>query len=326
MFTPRDNYRSKSIMTGLEKGSFLQAQGWENFQKFFGRKTWRVDGTLIIKHDLPFGKSYLYGPRIKIESRIMNHELRILKNFANETKEIAEKESAIFLKIEPRWEETEENKKLLEELGFKKSSKEIQPSKTLILDLTKSEDELLKNMHSKTRYNIRLSEKHGVKIKEAGGDSSASLGMGFEKFRQILNKTAKRDKFFTHPKEYYRKLLDINTDDFKNKLFLAEHKNKLIAGAIVNFFGKRATYLHGASSYKNRQLMAPHLLHWQIIQEAKNQGLEEYDFWGIDEKKWPGITRFKKGFGGKEVQYIGAYDLVFNQFWYKIYNLGRKLL
>ena len=71
--------------------------------------------------------------------------------------------------------------------------------------------------------------------------------------------------------------------------------------------------------------MATYILHWEIIKYAKENGFNEYDFWGIDEKKWPGVTRFKKGFGGREVEYAGSYDYVFQPFWYKLYNLYRKL-
>ncbi len=110
------------------------------------------------------------------------------------------------------------------------------------------------------------------------------------------------------------------------ELFLADFKNKIIAANIVVFWEKTAIYLHGASDYEQRNLMAPHLLQWEQIKEAKKRGCIEYDFWGIDEKKWPGVTRFKKGFGGREVEYPGAFDLIFQPVWYKIYKIGRTLL
>ena len=72
--------------------------------------------------------------------------------------------------------------------------------------------------------------------------------------------------------------------------------------------------------------MAPHFLQWRQILEAKKRGKNRYDFWGIDEKKWPGVTRFKRGFGGKEITYIGAWDLIYRPIWYKIYNLARKVV
>ena len=284
--------------------SFLQSSIWAEFQKSLGRKIWQIDSINIIKHNLPFGKSYLYSPRC--EGKFLS-EL-----FFKKIKEIAKQENAIFLKIEPL-EELRASPLELEKFGFRKSNN-IQPQKTLILDITKSEQELLNQMHYKTRYNIGLAKKKEILIKK---DKSK-----FEDFWRLIEETKKRDGFRPHPKEYYRKMLEIPGIE----LFVAEFKNKIIAANIVVFCGKTVTYLHGASDYKYRNLMAPHLLQWEQILEAKKRGCLEYDFWGIDEKKWPGVTRFKKGFGGREIVYPGAYDLVFQPIWYKIYKNIRLLL
>ena len=224
----------------------------------------------------------------------------------------------IFLKIEP--DENFPADLNLIDSEFKKSTKEIQPSETVILDLRKSEEELLKEMKQKTRYNIGVAEKHGIKIEEKGD---------FEPFWKLLEETASRDKFHLHPKKYYEEMLKNLNLETKfpsgNKLFLAEKGEKILAVAIVNFFNKRATYLHGASSAEYKNLMAPHLLHWEIARYAKKNGFEEYDLWGISEKKYPGVTRFKRGFGGKEINYPGAYDFIFDKKWHLIYSAARKI-
>lgn len=111
-----------------------------------------------------------------------------------------------------------------------------------------------------------------------------------------------------------------------NLLFIAEYQGKTIAANLVNFFGPTATYTHGGWDWEYRSLMAPHLLQWEQIKEAKNRGCKAYDFWGIDKINWPGITRFKKGFGGKEVNYIGTFDLILKQAWYSAYILVKKIL
>jgi lipid II:glycine glycyltransferase (peptidoglycan interpeptide bridge formation enzyme) len=179
-------------------------------------------------------------------------------------------------------------------------------------------------MKQKARYNIKVAEKHGVRARISNQPEK-----DFEEFWRLMQLTAKRDKIKSHPKDYYFKQLSFFGGD-KNgvtemKLFLAEWRNKIIAANIVVFFGGRATYLHGASDYEKRHLMAPYLLQWEQIKEAKKHGCAKYDFWGIDEKKWPGVTRFKKGFGGEEVEYLGAWDYVFQPTWYKVYRLARKL-
>lgn len=295
--------------------SFLQSQNWLNFQKSLGRKIWQIEGINIIEHNLPFGKSYLYSPRA--------NPPKDFDGFMKKIKEIAKQENAIFFKLEPAFASLRRGE-ALEKFGFKKSTN-IQPTKTLILDITKSEQELLNAMHYKTRYNIQLAVKKGVKTHR-----SLLKAQHLEDFWRLMQETIKRDKFKPHTKEYYRKMLEIPGVE----LFVAEFDGKIIAANIVVFYEKtaprlrsgQAIYLHGASDYEHRNLMAPHLLQWEQIKEAKKRGCAEYDFWGIDEEKWPGVTRFKKGFGGKEVIYPGAYDLIFQPTWYSIYKIARKIL
>ncbi|MBU1291962.1 aminoacyltransferase [Patescibacteria group bacterium] len=292
------------------EGCFLQSWQWGELQESMNRKIWRIETQglkgLVIKHDINLGKNYLYCPRGPIGQGDFN-------NFIEQVKEIAHQEGSIFFKIE--LEEFKVRPQQRSDLKFfVKSSKQIQPVKTVILDISKSEKELLKQMHQKTRYNICLAQKKGIEIKESEE--------GLDDFIRLLKQTAKRDRFFLHPRKYYQKLLKRGLA----KLFLAYYQNKVIAANLICFFGQTATYLHGASDYNHRQLMAPYLLQWQTILKAKEKGLTHYDFWGINEEKWPGVTRFKKGFGGQEVSYPGSFDLIFQKTWYKVYNLARKIL
>jgi len=279
-------------------GHFLQSKEWEGFQRALGREVFRADEILFIKLPLAFGKSYLYSAGV-------------WREFVREVKDIARRSNAVFFKCEPMVEDGGLARELLR-AGFAKSKKEVQPQKTIILDLAKSEEELLAGMHEKTRYNIRVGGRHGVKFSNL---------QTLEKFWELLQKTSGRDKFYTHPKEYYEKLLELPTAS----LFTAEYQDKTIAANIVLFHGETAYYLHGASDHEYRSLMAPHLLHWETIKYAQANGYKKYDFWGIDEQKWPGVTRFKRGFGGREINYIGSYDYVFQPFWYLAYNLRNKI-
>ena len=344
----------------------MQAWEWGEFQKNIDRKVFRfgvinnsskennkevlsddlLAVALIIKYDLPFGQSYLYcprGPIIKVSS--IKHQASSILNFLfNEIEKIAREEKAVFLKIDPpiRMSQEQGAHPLLEEArrdiskNFKKSLNEIQPRNTLILDLTKSEEELLKEMKPKTRYNIRLAERKGVRIRNY--ESGIMNQEYFEKFWELVEETSRRDKFASHNKNYYWKMLESLNGICKNnltaKLYLAEYKNKTIAANIVLSFGDFCVYLHGASSNEHRNAMAPYLLQWRQILDAKKTGCKSYDFWGIDSSKsqinsksndWSGITRFKKGFGGQERNYIGAYDLVFNWEKYYLYKLFKKV-
>ena len=289
-------------------GSFLQSWQWGEYQEAIGHKIWRIHTddfkALLIKHNLPYAKNYLYCPRPVFKN--------LPDNFLNQVRQIAKQEKSIFFKIEP------ENKIGFKEFGFKESSKQIQPHKTIILDLNKSEEELLGQMHQKTRYNIRLAQKKGVSVEQNQSDIGS--------FLELLSKTTQRDKFYSNPQGHYLKMVDVLGKANMLKIFLAKCDNKIIAGSINLFWNKTAIYSHGASDHNYRNLMAPYLLQWEAIKQAKANGFQYYDFFGIDEKKWPGVTRFKKGFNGEEISYRGAFDLIFQPIWYKSYNLIRKIL
>jgi len=320
--------------------TFLQTAEWLDFQKSLGRKVWHFDdGKIranIIKHDLPLKKSYLYiphGPEIifdEIKSGLSNE----LKNFISYLKKTGKEERAIFIKMEPLLDMVPE---LLHQAGIKikKSSKKVQPQKTVVLNLGLEENELLSRMHHKTRYNINLAEKKELKLIESDDVKS---------FWKLLKKTAKADRFTTHNFEYYEGLLNFFKDgEITAKLFIVNYENKPIAGAIVMLYGDIAYYLHGASDRDYRSLMAPYFMHWEIIKllketpkellrnptgQASDQGqgtrCKYYDFWGIDANKWPGVTRFKLGWGGETVEYPGSFDLPISKIWYWIYKIAKK--
>jgi lipid II:glycine glycyltransferase (peptidoglycan interpeptide bridge formation enzyme) len=302
-----------------QTGIFLQSAEWLDFQEAMGRKTWRlaaVDeqenitalcGT--IEHTVRLGKKYFYIPHGPIGES---------EKLINEVIKIARQENAIFYRIEP----TEK----LQATSYKlQETSPVQPKHTLVLDLNKSEEDLLSAMHEKTRYNIRLAEKKNLSLIDG-----AEAKIKFENFWKLMEETTKRDKFRPHQKKYYQTILEKISGDGKKEM-RAEIKivycgDKPVAAAIVGYFGDTVTYLHGASSNEYRNLMAPYFLHWEIIKNAKQAGCRYYDFWGIDETKWPGVTRFKKGFGGFEINYPGAFDLPLSKTWYTIYNLAKKLL
>ncbi|MEK7121861.1 MAG: peptidoglycan bridge formation glycyltransferase FemA/FemB family protein [Patescibacteria group bacterium] len=301
--------------------SFLQTQGWLDFQKSIGRKTWRFDNgkirANIIRHDIPFGKNYLYiphGPEIslgEIQSGLKNE----VDNFLKYLKDLGKENKSIFVKMEPVDDVVTE---VIYRKGLKHSKKSIQPTKTVIVDLNLPEETLLSKMHHKTRYNIRLAEKRGLKLEERED---------IKTFWKLLKKTAKNDNFSTHNCEYYEKLIKFfsNDKEFKTKMVFEMSEGRGLAGAILLAFGDTVYYLHGAMDREYKSWMAPYLMHWEIIKWAKAQGYRYYDFWGIDAKRWPGVTRFKLGFGGQQVEYPGSFDMPVSKIWYLIYKIVRKI-
>jgi len=302
-----------NFLSKQPSSQFLQAWQWGEFHQNLGSKVRRLvvkkgDNILaaasLIKKSLPMGKSYFYCPR----GPIIDFRLPIELLF-DEIKELAKKENVMFMRFEPQAEVKSNKFRIIKTL-------DIQPSQTVILDLKNREDELLNAMHQKTRYNIRLAEKKGVEIVSASLDN-------FDDFWKLMGETKERDNFRLHGIDYYQEMLKLDNNFIK--LFFAKYQNKNIATAIVSWFGDTVTYMHGASSDSNRNVMASYLLQWEIAREAKAKGFKHYDFYGIDGQKWPGVTRFKKGFSGKEVNYPGTFDLVFDSGWYNVYKMIRKV-
>lgn len=302
--------------------SFLQSKEWLDFQKSLGREIFFYEQggikTGLIKMPLSLKKSYLYiphGPEMdfnQMTGRIDNE----LRNFVKYLKGLAREQRAIFIKTEPLNDSVAQ---FLAKNKFQKSKKEIQPSKTVILDLTQGQEELLNHLHHKTRYNIKVAEKNGIAVRESDD---------FEFFWRLMKKTTKRDKFSPHPKDYYEKLLHffMENPEIKTKLFLAYYQDKPVAGLILLLHDKTGYYLHGASDYEYHNRMAPYLLHWSTINFLKKENLENYDLWGIDMYRWPGVTRFKLGWGGRVIEHPGSFDLTTSWWWHLGYKISRKIL
>lgn len=319
-----ENREQLNNFVGIQQHSqFLQSWQWGEFQDKVSGVVWRIgvedNGELIatakiIKKTLPMGKSYFYCGRGPVFKKNQWSETAAELIFS-EIEKIAKDELVMFLRFDPNFEMLEDLKKLEGTIKINQTL-DVQPRKTLVLDLSQSEEDILKQMHQKTRYNIKLAEKKGVKVIEA--DKSK-----FEEFWSLLDQTSDRDKFRPHGRSYYQEML--NLDSSFIKLFFAEFEGKLLATAIISLFGDSVTYLHGGSSTENREIMAPYALQWQAIKIAKKSGYKFYDFHGIDEEKWPGVTRFKKGFGGEEINYPGTFDLIFDHGWYSVYQMVRKV-
>lgn len=216
-------------------------------------------------------------------------------------------------------------------LPVKKTHTDIQPPDTVLLDLSKSPDELLSCMKPKWRYNIHLAEKKGVTVTPFTADS-ADLDTAIDTFYALFETTAKRDGIAVHAKTYYKDLFALSKT-FPNApkitLWLAKHEDDSLAGIITLFCKREAVYLYGASSNVKRNLMPAYLLQWNAIQSAKEYGSAFYDFYGMpptDDEHHPmyGLYRFKTGFGGTIVHRPGSVDVPVSPF-YSFYIAAERL-
>ena len=220
--------------------------------------------------------------------------------------------------------------------NIKKSPTAVQPPDTTILDLTKSEDELMTGMKNKWRYNVRLAAKKGVEVK-CFTQNQEGFSEAFEEFFKLFEITSKRDGVNFHGKDYYIDLLTKSAEYQKTdknsplvKLYIAKHENDYLAGIITLFCEREAVYLYGASGNVKRNLMAAYLLQWTAIQDAKKYGCPCYDFYGMpptNDENHPmhGLYLFKTGFGGAIIHRPGSYDAILNNHNYNLYIKAEKL-
>lgn len=310
-------FKNMDKLGGFPDLSFSQTYIWADIQEKYGKsciyfvfeKNEEIIGfSVFIKNEIKFFK-YFYAPRGPFFKRDLDQKTKenIILLLAKEFKSYG----ADFLRIEP----------VLFDFSFNDSfskTRDIQPARTSFLDLRKDFSDILKEMKSKTRYNIRLARRKGVEVIENTDKKTA-----FENFIGLIKVTSERDAFSIHKDDYYQNI--IGSDSGKIKVFEAHYQGKVLASGIFSFVGDCVTYLHGASSNENRNVMAPYLLHSEIIERAMESGFSFYDFYGIDDFKWPGVSRFKKGFGGQEFVYPGTYDFKINNLKYLIYSFLRRI-
>jgi peptidoglycan pentaglycine glycine transferase (the first glycine) len=187
----------------------------------------------------------------------------------------------------------------------------IQPLRTIVLDLEPAEETLLAQMKEKWRYNVRLAARKGVTVRPA--ETLEDMRTWYK----VLRATSERDGFGIHTIDYYLRIWQLLTPDNQARLLLAEYDGRLLAGILVGLFAQQAIYLYGASSNEQRQLMPNYLLQWEAIRWAKQQGARLYDLWGIPETEdedeaMAGVYRFKRGWGGRVVQFLGTYERVYH--------------
>ncbi len=300
----------------------LQAYEWGLFRESTGIKVVRENGFQLTIHKIPRTPWTIgYLPKGNLPDKKMIEDL----------KKIGKKEKCIFIQLEPNIFATENLKLKLENLRLRPSAHPLFTKFTFQLDLTKSEEELLKNMHSKTRYNIRIAEKHGVKIVEDNSEKA------FKEYLRLTEETTRRQGFYAHTQSYHRLMwknlsLGKNTKDkLSAHLFLAKYKTEVLAAWMLFMFKDTLYYPYGASSIKHREAMASNLMMWEAIKFGKKMGLKKFDMWGAlgqepdKSDPWYGFHRFKQGYGPELVEFVGSYDLIINPLLYQGYVITDKL-
>ncbi len=310
----------QKVQEKYEEANFLQSPEWQKMNELVGHKViiehfadeaW----CLMIVKDARRGR-YLEipgGPLLNWEDDALVRRMLAL------IRKVAVREKCVFVRIRPQLSRKKEF--LLDDLGFKKAPMHLHAEHTVMLDLTKSEDELLAGMRRQTRYEVRRSEKLAIKVEKANDQKI------FKEFHSVQAETALRQNFvppdlktllaereaFADQAWIYRAKVSKKTlSDGKNPEAAVDDP---IAYGLILISGREADYFEAASTDLNRKLPGAYALQWQGIKDLKQRGIERYNLWGVapsgqKRHRYAGVTTFKTGFGGEVVEFVPAQDLV----------------
>jgi lipid II:glycine glycyltransferase (peptidoglycan interpeptide bridge formation enzyme) len=310
------------FLTNFPDAHLLQMGEWGELKKDFGWNPVRLVsgnvGVQILFRRLPLGFTIAYMPK-PVDSGQWTVDSEV---FWREVDSVCKKNRAVFLKVEPdAWAD----EFIIHHSSFIISKHNIQPPRTITLDINASEEDILARMKPKCRYNIRLAEKKGVTVR-AWDDIAA--------FHEMMTVTGGRDGFGVHSKEYYQRAYELFHPKGTCELIVAEYEGKPLSSLMVFANAKRAWYVYGASNNEERNRMPTYLLQWEAIRWTKARGCEEYDLWGVPDEDegtleaqfesrhdglW-GVYRFKRGFGGHLKRAAQALDRVYNPLLYWFYT------
>jgi len=322
------------VVEALPGANLLQSHGWGELKTRYGWEPVRLAllqgeqvtaAAQMLVRTLPGGlMSMAYVPRGPLVDPAAGDRLKILLESLAQRARIGR---AIFLRVEPPWKDEPLASAVLTACDFQPTAQTVQPRRTLVVDLAPTEDDILAAMNAKTRYNVRLASRKEVEVWE--GSAAAIPG-----WYALMEETARRNQFGIHSLDYYHDVWDCLAAVRSLKLLLAYYGRELLAGIMVGVFAGTATYLYGASSDQHRDRMPNYLLQWEAMRWAKAQGCAAYDLWGIPDEDpetleaqfmqrgdelW-GVYRFKRGFGGRHVRYVGAFDRVLSRPLYHLWN------
>lgn len=311
-------------LQSYEWGEFREKTGVKVIRRGFFRAGKIVDGFTLTIHKVPKTKFTIgYLPKGNNPTKEVILELQ----------KIGQENNCIFIQLEPNIKTSEDNFGMM---SLHPSFHPLFTKFTFILDISKSEEELLKNFHPKTRYNIRVAKKHNVKVEIEDSERA------FKEYLRLTKETTTRQRFFAHTPSYHTKMWETlsnkratDTNSLSAHLLRATYKpdggsEETLASWILFVFHNYLYYPYGASSSKFRNVMASNLIMWEAILLGKKLGLKYFDMWGAlghnpDRKDpWYGFHKFKEGYGATHTEFVGSYDLIINPILYQLYKVADK--
>ncbi len=316
----------------------LQSFEWGEFRK----KT----GVRVVRRGMPenreFENSYTFTihkvPKTNFTIGYLPKSVMPTQQMLTDVLEIGKKYNCVYIQLEPDALSTQkpEIETLSRSFTIHKSFHPLFTPHTFMLDITASEEDLLAAMHPKTRYNIRVAQKHNVTVREN------TTQEGFDTFLKLYEETTTRQRFYAHTPSYHKHLfetltqenkLDVNSlprqmrikagqklaaNSLSYHIMEAVYREQVLTSWVLFAFHKNLYYPYGASSRDHREVMSNNLIMWEVIKFGKKHKLENLDMWGAlgenpdPTDPWFGFHKFKQGYGARLTEFIGSYDLVLN--------------
>lgn len=307
--------------------SLLQTPEWVGLKVSQGWKSHEVDGIFVLEKSMSFGQSFLYAPEVEWQAiKNLENFLENIKTILQNSRAPFQKKGILFFRLEILDENSPEIIEKLREKNFIKAFEELQPEWRQIIDITKGEEEILSQMKPKGRYNIRVAQKHGVEVTTCPIDR---LVDGVEIFYDLYQQTGQYQKLSLREKRYFLEMMKVLYPKGEAAILIARYHNLPLSAIIVTYYDQVASYLYGGTSRLHKNVMAPYLAHWEAIREAKRRGCHLYDLLAIappdnPRHKYANLTFFKEQFGGRKVNLVGSWDLIYKPFWYKIFKMAER--
>jgi lipid II:glycine glycyltransferase (peptidoglycan interpeptide bridge formation enzyme) len=293
--------------------SYLQTKSWGEFKESLGWLAKTFGSFQGLKRNLPFGQSLWYFPELPWEE-FLEKAPKLLVELGSEP--------TTFSRLEFFVPYTSEGASVLIKLGLIKSFEEVQPEHRQWVSLNQSEEKIFEQMKPKGRYNIRIAQKHNLKVERGTEEALA------KRFFPLYQQTATRADFQGRGLGYFLKLVGALAKDGVGEVIIISKDGQDLAGGIFLYYEGFASYLYGGSG-GDRSLMAPYLMHWEAIKQAKKRKCAIYDLLAVappdtENHPYAGLTRFKTQFGGKTVRMLGSWDLINRPWWYKMYRFAER--
>lgn len=308
------------VLSRHKEANFLQTANWGKVYEISGDKVYYLgfyESEVLVGTALAIVKPARRGRYLEIPGGpILDWgDPALISAVFTELQKIAAENKCVFVRLRPNIADTPENRKVFEDNRLKASPMHLHAEHTVVLDLTRPEDQLLSDMRRQTRYEVRRAQKLGIKV------SFSSEKSAFAEFYEVQKDTARRQNFIPSSQDFIFAQHEAFLD--KARIYKAELDGKVLAYGLIIMQSPEAIYHEAASTPANHSLPGSYALQWQIIKDAKSLGIERYNLFGIappnsPHHRYAGVTTFKTGFGGSQLSYLPAHDLVVDTLKYQI--------